>query len=277
MVNSRFEQFSRTVELSTMVGGFKYFPRLYYERKLGNSQVLRVNVRGIGTIFTQSGTDHLAVMSEVLGSSIYALPYYNFDRLQDTEIRVLDLGANIGISTLKLDAQIRASGKIPKIVAVEPHPTSFGFLQMNCSVGYRYRRIKPIGKAISQHSGQCMNLSPIAKPNCYSVYKTTPIDGSPYEPEGITVETVSPQDLIDTYFNGLPPHIIKIDIEGAEAELFAGDNSWIAETPIIYIERHDFTLPHQPSFTPAQEALDQYGFQKIPYYGNDVDLLFVKD
>jgi hypothetical protein len=39
------------------------------------------------------------------------------------------------------------------------------------------------------------------------------------------------------------PFIVKIDIEGFEADLFAGDTRWIDRTPILIIELHDWMLP----------------------------------
>jgi hypothetical protein len=38
---------------------------------------------------------------------------------------------------------------------------------------------------------------------------------------------------------------VKIDIEGAEAELFSANTEWVDQTPLIIIELHDWLLSRQ--------------------------------
>jgi FkbM family methyltransferase len=40
----------------------------------------------------------------------------------------------------------------------------------------------------------------------------------------------------------LPVQIVKIDVEGAEADIFTGDMTWVDQVPIIMIELHDWML-----------------------------------
>ena len=39
------------------------------------------------------------------------------------------------------------------------------------------------------------------------------------------------------------PFIVKIDIEGGESALFSTNTEWVATTPLIIIELHDWLLP----------------------------------
>jgi hypothetical protein len=39
------------------------------------------------------------------------------------------------------------------------------------------------------------------------------------------------------------PFIVKIDIEGAEADVFAQNTDWLKRTPIVMIELHDWLFP----------------------------------
>ena len=41
------------------------------------------------------------------------------------------------------------------------------------------------------------------------------------------------------------PFIVKIDIEGAEADVFASDTDWFNETPVVIVELHDWLMPKQ--------------------------------
>lgn len=41
------------------------------------------------------------------------------------------------------------------------------------------------------------------------------------------------------------PFIVKVDIEGAEADIFAGNTDWLKNTPLVIIELHDWLMPKQ--------------------------------
>ncbi|MBX9758821.1 MAG: FkbM family methyltransferase [Beijerinckiaceae bacterium] len=59
---------------------------------------------------------------------------------------------------------------------------------------------------------------------------------------------------------GLAPFICKIDIEGAEQELFSGETDWLDLFPLIIIELHDWLLPGQATsrnFIRAMSARDR--------------------
>jgi len=46
---------------------------------------------------------------------------------------------------------------------------------------------------------------------------------------------------------GFTPFIAKIDIEGAEEELFSADTGWVDEFPLLIIELHDGLIPTSAS------------------------------
>ena len=60
--------------------------------------------------------------------------------------------------------------------------------------------------------------------------------------EGESIEVVTVEELIppDT-----TPFLMKIDIEGFEADLFAENIGWIDRFPIVLIELHDWMRPHE--------------------------------
>ena len=59
------------------------------------------------------------------------------------------------------------------------------------------------------------------------------------------------------------PLILKIDIEGAEAELFSKDNEWVDEFPLIIIEPHDWMLPFTGSSMNFLKAISKFDFDII--------------
>ena len=78
-----------------------------------------------------------------------------------------------------------------------------------------------------------------------------------------TVKCRSVQSLINEH-SQLTPFLIKIDIEGFESHLFAGDNSWVDKFKVIVIEIHDWMLPGQAISSNLMQALG----------GRDRDLVF---
>ena len=51
------------------------------------------------------------------------------------------------------------------------------------------------------------------------------------------------------------PFIAKIDIEGAERDLFSGDCSWIDTFPVIIVELHDWLFPKARTAQPFLKAI----------------------
>ena len=44
-------------------------------------------------------------------------------------------------------------------------------------------------------------------------------------------------------FDQTTPFILKIDIEGAEEDLFSEDTTWLDKLPLVVFELHDWMLP----------------------------------
>jgi hypothetical protein len=53
------------------------------------------------------------------------------------------------------------------------------------------------------------------------------------------------------------PFLIKVDIEGAEGELFSANTDWVARTPLLIIELHDWLLPKQRTSQPFLRCIAQ--------------------
>jgi FkbM family methyltransferase len=140
---------------------------------------------------------------------------------------IVDLGANIGLATLYL------ASKYPKsrIISIEPHPETFALLTGNVAQLSRAGRCVPVHAAIWNRSGVNMSLS---APNPLA-FAGVNVSESAESESGIL--SVTMQELIERY--GLSTiDLLKVDIEGAEVELFRGDISWMAQVGAIAIEFH---------------------------------------
>ena len=121
----------------------------------------------------------------------------------------IDLGANIGYITLLLSDLV---GKKGKVLAIEPEPENFEILKYNLELN-KIKNVEPINLAISEsdgsicfHIGKSSNLSSIL-PSKNSTSKKVDVKCS---------------TLTSLLKNRSYPNIIKMDVEGAEVEIFRG-------------------------------------------------------
>jgi FkbM family methyltransferase len=137
---------------------------------------------------------------------------------------IVDAGANIGIATLYFSHAFPAA----KIVAIEPESSNFDLLRRNCD-GVKNLILM---KAALWPSEARLQVADRTVDNwSFSVRPAPP--GSP------TVEAISiPQILAESGADRID--LLKLDIEGAERELFSEScEEWLPKVGMIVIELHD--------------------------------------
>ena len=137
---------------------------------------------------------------------------------------VLDLGANIGASAVYFGMHFPRA----HIVALEPQAENFALLKENVAGLDVDARLAAIGS----REGEAALVDP---GEGEWGYRTT-------AGRGVRVESAA-RLVSEKLAAGYAPFIAKIDIEGAEAELFAGDTAWADGFPLVIIELHDWLLP----------------------------------
>lgn len=65
------------------------------------------------------------------------------------------------------------------------------------------------------------------------------------------------------------PFLVKVDIEGAEGDLFSGNTEWVARTPLVIVELHDWLLPKQKTSQPFLQCVAKLD-RDFVYVGEDV-------
>lgn len=155
---------------------------------------------------------------------------------------IVDLGANIGLSSLYFsmiwpDAQI---------VAIEPDAGNYSALRRNIATR---PKIDALQAGAGSREGRLRIVDPTSGKNAF----TTMISDAP----DATIDIVTVPKLLETYSvdKGFVPFIMKIDIEGAEAELFSAGTDWIDAFPIISIELHDWLYPGKKTALPFLRAI----------------------
>jgi FkbM family methyltransferase len=168
------------------------------------------------------GTSDLDCLVQVFAYYEYMIPFNANPRL------IVDAGANIGLTTLYF------SNKFPrtKIIAIEPEPSNYDLLVRNCSW---MTNVTLWHAAVWSKDISLEIANPEAEKWAFTV-KPNSLNGS-----GIKALTI-PQILAQSGHDTID--ILKLDIEGAERELFRdGCEEWLPRVKMIIIELHDRHAP----------------------------------
>jgi FkbM family methyltransferase len=142
---------------------------------------------------------------------------------------IVDAGANIGL------ASIYFSNKFPdaRIIAIEPEGSNFDLLERNVAP---YDHITPIRGAL-WHENTSINLVDPALGKW--AFRTQARDDEEslgeivHEVRGMTVDAIMREQGIDHI------DVLKIDIEGAEREVFQDPSAWIGKVDTLIVELHE--------------------------------------
>jgi len=150
---------------------------------------------------------------------------YTIDGLVSVEPRVIiDAGANCGITSVYF-AQLYPKARI---ISIEPEQSNFDLLRENAS---HYKQVTPVRGALWGTGGQLSVENPGRGFWSFQVSEKSSSSGG-------QVNALTVQALMDE-FKLSEIDLFKIDIEGAERELFAGPTDWLDSTHRIVIELHD--------------------------------------
>jgi FkbM family methyltransferase len=143
---------------------------------------------------------------------------------------VIDLGANIGLASLYFARQYPSC----RLVAVEPNPDTYRMLTTNLGELVEQGRCRTVNAAV-WGSEKMLVADGAQDPEHYSAFATK--EANPGERSGETMKGLPVQTIInDSGFTKID--LLKVDIEGAEVELFKGDLAWLRNVNSIAIEFH---------------------------------------
>jgi FkbM family methyltransferase len=145
---------------------------------------------------------------------------------------IVDAGANIGASAVFFLLKIKSA----KVIAIEPQAENFALLKRNLE-GLNAECLEA---AVGASAGQAVIEDPGQGHWGYRT-KEAPVDGAVAR----AVPIVTIDDIYARMAPDLYPLIVKVALEGAEKNLFGTATDWVARTPIIFLEPHDWMLPRQ--------------------------------
>lgn len=184
-----------------------------------------VTVPGVPTpVILRSGGSDMEVFKKIFLDQEYRLP---FDARPAT---ILDLGANTGLASLYFRTQFPEA----QIVAVEPDPANFAMMQRHLGV---QQGVVLVQAAVWSHDGQITLTDPGVGSWGLRVHESSSEVCS-----GSQVPAVSMPSLLG-HFPGGRVDLLKMDVEGAEKEVFESSAAWIEKIDAIVIELHDRYKP----------------------------------
>lgn len=194
---------------------FRYFSK--------NKQVLECRFPGIGTpIYLRPGHFDLKVFKAVMLEEEYRLEFRHAPAV------IVDAGAHIGL------AAVYFANRYPdaRIFCLEPNPGNFEVLQSNIE---QYENIVPIKAALWNRREKLQWVDEDADDWAYRVKPGD--DSSAAAVDAVDLSWLCAEFDIDAV------DLLKVDIEGAEADVFASNTGWIEKIRVIAIELHDRFRP----------------------------------
>ena len=217
-----------------MIAGIKYLYSRFgidgvksaIKAKLTRSNVLiTVNRRDIKfQLYFRCRTTDIATFDQVFVDQEYDFVVQKSPRV------IVDAGANIGL------ASIYFANKYPesKIIAIEPEASNYALLKTNVAP---YLNIIPLNAALWNRNEEISLVDPgLGKWG----FMTQKEDGQEealgnmcHKVQGVTVDKLMEDNGVARI------DVLKIDIEGAEREVFADSSSWIGKVDALIVELHE--------------------------------------
>jgi FkbM family methyltransferase len=174
-----------------------------------------------------------------------------FDELSpEGAINVLDIGANGGGLPLSLKL---AGFKFDKLACVEMNPATFSRLHFNVHRNINFAATNLLNAAACDRDGWLeVTLAHGSTSDSIHAQST---EGKPTR-----IQTITLDSLVSQSFGRESIDLCKIDIEGAEYELFEGPSSCLSQVRLLLIEIHPHpTKPKSQVFQKLQEC----GFAEV--------------
>lgn len=160
---------------------------------------------------------------------------------------IIDAGANVGAASLWLARRF----PLASIVAVEPDPDNARMCRLNTTDA---KNVAVVEAAIGSSPGAVSLSNPAG--SSVAVQSTRSATGA------VPVRTVDELAKDGRLF------IVKIDIEGFEADLFSSNTDWLDRVSMVMIEIHDWMLPGKFSSRSLQRAMAERSFELLVFGEN---------
>jgi len=189
-------------------------------------------------VYIRRKTKDTETFEEIFNHNIYNL------KLPIDPKNIIDAGANVGFATLFFKLKYPDS----RIALVEIESENVKMIEKNTK---GLKDVKIYHKGLFNKKAFFKVEDPFHASNSFVIKEVT--GSEPYDIESTTVDEIMAENNFQTV------DILKIDIEGAERDLFEKDyESWLPKVKIVMVETHDRMVP-RCAFT-VMNAMDKHNF-----------------
>lgn len=172
------------------------------------------------TIYLRTYSGDITMLYEILWQKVYSAV---INKIRDVHT-IVDAGANIGMTSLFFNQHFPQA----TIYALEPDVDNFEILTENLSEEIRKGVLVPVNAAIAEKDGNAY-----VQKNEFAYNSLVSKDQiSDSKIRAYSMHTLLRDMMIEQI------DILKIDIEGMEADVFNGDISWLSSVQTIVMECH---------------------------------------
>ncbi|WP_304143165.1 MULTISPECIES: FkbM family methyltransferase [Mesoflavibacter] len=205
--------------IKTLKGNFSLFESIKIYFALKNQKEKVYLSKRKQNIFFRKDTKDYETFEEIFISKIYNL------ELTFKPITIIDAGANTGFASLFFKFKYPLS----EIVALEIDKGNLKMINKNLN---NHKRIEIINKGLYNKSSFFKVENPYNATNSFVIKEVNKNES--FDIESITIDKILEHKKWNTI------DILKIDIEGAEKELFEKNyENWLPKVKVIFIETHD--------------------------------------
>jgi len=220
-----------------------------------SSPTVRLPIRGVGFVTVRRRTSDEPTVRQVFVDRQYdmrsipqwsdILERYHAIRRRNRKPLIIDAGANIGAASLFFANEFPEA----KVVAVEPELSNVRLCRENTDS----LDIEVLPMAVGSVRGRVS----LVDPECehWAVATRRSDDGD------IAICTIN--DIVADHEQDCELFLVKIDIEGFEADLFSANVEWVDRAKVIFIEPHDWLLPGRATSRNFQRVLAEHDFDLI--------------
>lgn len=210
------------IKLSHYLRKFTFFQAVVLFFNVEILEVQHLQFKGLNIYLRKGTSDHIVFFQVMVYQS------YEFARKWRGVNVVIDAGANVGMSACYFSTLFPEA----RIISIEPESGNFKQLVKNTAP---LKNVTPLQKALWKNDGV---LTIDGSSNETWSFKVNDDDVQSNE-SAVKIAAVSIDSLV-SQFNFEYIDILKIDIEGAEYDLFSENyESWLPRVKYIMIELHD--------------------------------------
>lgn len=163
---------------------------------------------------------------------------------------IVDGGGNIGLALRSFARDY----PFAHVVSVEPDEANVGVLRANAAA-LESDQVTAVHGAVGSRAGHCRVIAhERGSAGLMTEYCAHDAPGA------VPAHTIA--QLVGMVPGGRP-WIVKLDIEGAQAELFSGNTDWVGETDLIILEPDDWAFPWSGSTVEFFRSLAPHRFDYL--------------